>query len=176
MPVLIERRARRDLDIEEFRRGLETALALFGRQDWEVSVVLGDDGLLRSLNRPWRGIDAPTDVLAFPQMTFARPNRLAAGDAPTLPPDAPADGLDAPAPPACLGDIVISVETAERQAAEIGHDLAAELLVLGVHGLCHLVGYDHVHEWQAAMMRREEARLLAAVGGRVEAGLVERSR
>lgn len=174
MPILIERRGWEG-PIDEFRGALETALALFGREDWEVSIVLGDDALLRGLNRPWRGVDAPTDVLAFPQMSFSMPNRLAGSDAPTES-EGVVDGPDAERPPACLGDIVISVETAERQAADFGHGVQSELVVLAIHGLCHLVGYDHMDERQAARMRREEARLLAAVGVAVEAGLVERAR
>lgn len=82
----------------------------------EVSVVLCSDEHMRSLNGQWRGKDAPTDVLSFPQ-------------------DDP-DGV-------VLGDVVVSLDTAERQAAERGVDLIDEIRVLLVHGLLHLLGYDH---------------------------------
>lgn len=82
----------------------------------ELSLVLCTDAHIRSLNSQWRGMDKATDVLSFPQ-----------GD-----PDL-----------VVLGDLVISLETAERQAMERGYALRDEVRVLLVHGLLHLMGYDH---------------------------------
>lgn len=92
-----------------------------------VCVVLSDDAKLRSLKRQFWGEDAATDVLSFPQWE-------------------PGD----PFMPELLGDIVISLETAARQASERGHDLATEVTVLAAHGLQHLLGDDHQTEleWQ----------------------------
>ncbi|MCX8053032.1 MAG: rRNA maturation RNase YbeY [Armatimonadetes bacterium] len=90
--------------------------------DTEVSVLLADDEMVRVLNRDYRGVDAPTDVLAFSQLE---------GD------DFGAEGGNV------LGDVVISVETAARQAEEHGHSLDKEIELLLVHGLLHLLGYDH---------------------------------
>jgi probable rRNA maturation factor len=72
-----------------------------------------------------------------------------------------------------LGDIVISTETAARQAAGLGHTLEVELKVLLVHGLCHLLGYDHIEADDAVEMRALEAELLVVLGGGT--GLVERA-
>lgn len=141
-----------EVNEERVRLVAERALVALGRGEDELSVLLCDDATIQPLNRDWRGKDAPTDVLSFPQLD-----------------EAPGDG------PEVLGDVVISVETAARQAPEIGHDLEAELDVLLVHGLCHLLGYDHEDdEEEAAEMRAEEARVLAEIG-RVAAGLVARA-
>ena len=83
----------------------------------ELSVALCTDAHIRGLNREWRDKDAPTDVLSFPSESFA-------------------DVV-------VLGDCVISVDTAKRQAADVGHDLLDECRVLLVHGLLHLAGLDH---------------------------------
>lgn len=118
----------------------------------ELSLVLCDDAFIRPLNRDYRGKDAPTDVLSFAMQ----------------------EGDDLLADDPVLGDLVISVETATRQAAEQGHGVDAELRVLLVHGLLHLLGYDHeVDEEEAAEMRAAEAKLLSEMGGAV--GLIERA-
>jgi probable rRNA maturation factor len=113
-----------------------------GRRDFEVALRLTTDAEIRALNRDYRAKDRPTDVLAFAQREAA----------------ATSVGLH----PHVLGDIVISVETARRQARR---GLAAELLHLASHGLCHLLGYDHrtdeeerVMNARAAALRREGAR------------------
>ena len=115
--------------------------------DAELSVVLGDDAFVQGLNAEWRNKDRPTDVLSFPQ-----------------------DGPGGP----LLGDVVISVQTAARQADEQGHDLDTELRVLLVHGICHLLGHDHHDPGQTRRMRSAESRLLGAVGVDA-AGLVGRT-
>lgn len=133
----------------------EAALAVLQVGPVELSLLLCDDAVMRPMNRDWRGLDAPTDVLSF---------AMDEGEALALPP-----GMARP-----LGDLVISVETAARQARELGHDLPAELRVLVVHGLLHLLGHDHEDDLERAQaMRREEARVLSALGGGT--GLVERS-
>jgi len=99
----------------------------------ELSILLVNDREMRALNRRYRGIDRPTDVLAFAQ-------REGAGGTP--------DGL--------LGDVVISVDTATRQAREVGESLGREVDRLLIHGLLHLLGYDH--ERSAAEARRMQRR------------------
>jgi len=99
---------------------------------------------MRALNNSWRGKDKTTDVLSFSQMEGVRPQ----GDGPDL-----------------LGDVVISMPTALRQAVARGHTLEEEMARLLVHGILHLLGHDHVHGgWQAKKMRAEERRLLMALG------------
>jgi probable rRNA maturation factor len=117
----------------------------------DLAIALVSDARIRALNRQFRRIDKPTDVLAFP---------------PTL----PLDGSD---PSEELGDIVISLQTARRQARNASHSLAAELRVLALHGLLHLLGYDHHQQADRIRMRRLEARLRAAGG--LRAGLIERA-
>jgi probable rRNA maturation factor len=109
-------------------------LRLYGAQ---VTVLLVGERAMRGLNRRWRGKDRPTDVLSFSQRE---------GEGGDLHPD-------------LLGDIVICVPTAKRQAREAGHCLAAELDRLAVHGLLHLAGYEHEDDPVSAraMRRREDA-------------------
>lgn len=95
---------------------------LTGGFDIDLSIL--PDCVLRELNNRFRGLDKPTDVLSFPQYTDKAQ-------------------ISAAAPPVMLGDIIISLETAERQAYEYCHSLKRELGFLFVHGLLHLLGYDH---------------------------------
>ncbi|MDK2855812.1 MAG: putative rRNA maturation factor [Bacillota bacterium] len=126
----------------------EEALKREGAADAEVSVTLVDDARIQELNRTYRGLDEPTDVLSF---------ALREGeDSFTLPPDA---GI-----PELLGDVVISLPRARSQAAEYGHSLERELGYLLTHGILHLLGYDHETEEAAAVMRAKEEEVLAAVG------------
>ncbi|HYM14863.1 MAG TPA: rRNA maturation RNase YbeY [Dehalococcoidia bacterium] len=107
----------------------------------ELSVLLADDATVRELNHRYRGTDAATDVLSFSQAEgegFAQPE----GTAPHL------------------GDVVISVDTARRQAAEAGASLQDEVAHLLVHGVLHLLGYDHEEADEAAAMRAREDAVL----------------
>ncbi len=106
-----------------------------GFEDRELSVLLTGNQEIRELNREYRGKDKPTDVLSFPMED-----------------------------PYMLGDIVISVEKAASQAAEFGCTLDEEAGRLVVHGVLHLLGYDHVRGGrQAAKMKREEGELMGAL-------------
>jgi len=125
----------------------------------EVTVALVSDGRMRALNRSYRGKDYATDVLSFPALT-------ASGDGMTT-------GLaGAPETGPYLGDVVIAVGVANRQADEAGHSLATELRILALHGLLHLLGYDH--ESDDGRMARVEARLRRQAG--LKEGLIERRR
>lgn len=126
--VLLNRQKARPVSPPRLRRVLrEAAQAL--RVRGELSLVLAGDGLLRRLNREYRGKDKPTDVLSFP-----------------------GDGGEAG-----LGDIVISVAKAERNARRFGRTLPQELDVLALHGFLHVLGYDH--EADDGAMDRLEGRL-----------------
>ncbi len=133
--VLLERQRRRKTSPARLRRVLRGAAAIL-RVRGEVAVVLAGDGLLRRLNRAYRGKDRPTDVLSFP-----------------------GDGGESG-----LGDVVISVATAERNARGLGRTLLQELDVLALHGFLHLLGYDH--ETDDGTMDRLEARLRKRLLGR----------
>lgn len=121
-----------------------------------VTVAIVDDRTMRVFNRRYRGADYATDVLSFP-----------AGDMPAEPAARPrARG----AAPPYLGDIVIAKGVAGRQAGQFGHSRAVELRVLALHGLLHLLGYDH--EADDGRMKRVEERLRRRAG--LPAGLTAR--
>lgn len=111
----------------------------------EVSLLLTDDATIQAMNRDYRGYDKPTDVLSFAQ-------REAIQDAP-LPPALPGQ-------PPLLGDVVISVDTAIRQAERHGVSLERELALLTVHGILHLLGYEDETEAGAARMKEREQETL----------------
>ena len=117
----------------------------------EVGIALVSDARIRQLNARYRRKNAATDVLSFPSDPRSR----------------------IPEPGAVLGDIVIATGVARRQAREAGHSYSTELRVLALHGLLHLLGYDHERASDAVRMGRAEARLRAKGG--LERGLIERS-
>jgi probable rRNA maturation factor len=123
----------------------------------EVSVLVADDTALHALNRDYRGVDAPTDVLSFAAEDEAPGG--AAHPAFVLP----------PAAPRYLGDIAISYERVVAQAAEYGHSPARELAYLAAHGVLHLLGYDHERgPAEAATMRAREEAAMERLGLRRE--------
>lgn len=119
----------------------------------EVTIALVSDQRIRALNRQYRRKDAVTDVLSFPASSPLPEAR-------SLKPDA------------CLGDIVIARGRAAAQAREARHSVQVELRILALHGLLHLLGYDHERDY--GEMRRLEARLLRKSG--LKSGLIERNR
>lgn len=129
------------------RVALETARRFHLDDHTEVSITFVDDETIRELNCSYRGVDRPTDVLSF------------AFD------EASQDGHNFVAAPGThmLGDIVISLERASWQSREYGHSLARELGFLTVHGLLHLLGYDHDTPERTAVMREKEEQILAAL-------------
>jgi probable rRNA maturation factor len=128
-------------------RWLETAAPASARG--EVTVALVSDGRMKSLNRSFRGKNYATDVLSF----------------------AIARGEVSDAAARQLGDVVIAVGVARRQAAEAGHSLGTELRVLALHGLLHLLGYDH--DTDDGRMARVETRLRRRAG--LREGLIGRA-
>ena len=119
----------------------------------EVNVILTDNQAIQEINREHRQIDAPTDVLSFPEFD------LTPGELPG-PEDAdPGTGL------VPLGDMVISMERVAAQAKEYGHSNRRELSYLVVHSVLHLLGYDHLDEGpQKARMRAREEAILEELG------------
>jgi len=117
-------------------------LAALGRREAELSILLVSDRVIRRLNRDWRGRDRATDVLSFAQH-----------EGPAV------------APATLLGDVVISVPTAKRQAKERGETLRGASERLLIHGMLHLLGYDHERSaTEARRMRRREHLLATALG------------
>ena len=95
-------------------------------RDCDISVTVTDNIHIHELNREYRGVDRPTDVLSFPMYSFTDDDMPEEGPAPVV-----------------LGDIVISVERAKEQAVEYGHSFQREISFLTVHSVLHLLGYDH---------------------------------
>ena len=124
----------------------------------EVTVALVSDARIRSLNRRYRKTNAVTDVLSFPAATSVRSEERSAPDVPQLP---------------LLGDLAIATGVARRQAKAAGHSFQTELRVLALHGLLHLLGYDHHDRSDNGRMARTEARLRRRGG--LRAGLIERA-
>ena len=140
---------------------VERLLAEIGEHGASVSLTFVRDPEMRALNRAHRGKDAPTDVLSFPlyppdafdrhgpTRPVWRTLRQAQGDI---------------GPERMLGDIVVSVDTAQRQAAEYDAPLAREVERLLIHGVLHLAGHDHLEAGERAAMEAEERRLADAIG------------
>ncbi len=116
----------------------------------EVSVVFADDQYIHTLNRDYRGVDRPTDVLSFAMQESLEEEPEIFGDS-----DDAEDIL--------LGDIIISLEAAIRQAAEYNHSVERELAFLAVHGLLHLLGYDHLEADETQEMRKREEAILGSM-------------
>jgi len=127
--VLLQRVAREVMDYIE------------GDMDVDITIILTDDAQIHELNKQYRGIDAPTDVLSFPS-----------GD------------TDPDSKRLYLGDVVISYPRAQAQAEAGGHPVEAELQLLVVHGVLHLSGYDHVEEQGKSEMRAAQADILVLLG------------
>jgi len=115
---------------------------------YEVSLVFTDSETVQRLNRDYRGVDAPTDVIAF----YMLPEKETAS-AFVLPPD----GVTR------LGEVIISYPQAVEQAKEQGHSVNKELALLIIHGILHLLGYDHEKPEEEAKMRAREKELLEKV-------------
>ena len=121
---------------------------------FEVDVLFTDNGGIREINLEQRGVDAPTDVLSFPMFELT-PGEPPAGEAECD----PETGL------LPLGDMVLSLERAEEQAAEYGHSPQREAAYLAVHSVLHLLGYDHMDDGpEKARMRSREEAVLATLG------------
>lgn len=131
---------------ENVRMAAEKVAVLYGVPTAEVSVTLTNNAHIHALNKKYRQIDRPTDVLSF---------ALNESEEPEI-----ADGPEINV----LGDIIISVERAEEQAAEYGHSVRREMAFLTVHGMLHLLGYDHMEEADRLEMEREQKYVMDQLG------------
>ncbi len=137
------------LDPRKIKRDLARALRSLGLSQTEISIVFVNGARMRSLNARYRGIDRPTDVLSFPMTTDAGLKK---------------DILAVHGVPVPLGDIVICVPKAVIQAKEYGTSVRQEIRRLLVHGLLHLLGYDHeLGSYQRVKMKKKERELLDAI-------------
>ncbi|UNK20057.1 rRNA maturation RNase YbeY [Paenibacillus sp. N3/727] len=142
--------------ISLLERILQQAGTVEGITEGEVDLTFVDDGQIHELNKEYRGIDRPTDVLSFAmneetdeelQIIYELDDEDELGNVPDV-----------------LGDIIISVPRAKLQSEEYGHSLERELGFLFVHGFLHLLGYDHQDEASEAVMMGKQEAVLAEVG------------
>jgi probable rRNA maturation factor len=124
------------------QRAVDAALPAIERKK-EITLMFADDATLKTLNKDWRGKNKPTNVLSFPA---PKNSKLPRGEAKPL------------------GDIALSFETVAREAAESGKRLKDHTTHLIIHGVLHLLGYDHVDEADAEKMEAKEIRILKKLG------------
>ena len=117
------------------REAVDAAAGALSTEGGEVSILLTDDSEIARLNRDWRGIDKPTNVLSFPASRVGQGDKL-------------------------LGDIVIAYETLERESTDESRDFLHHLAHLAVHGFLHLIGFDHETDAQAEEMEGLESRIM----------------
>ena len=137
LKMLVRRAIAATLDYEQYENACE------------VSVTFTDDKSIHELNKKFRGVDRPTDVLSFPLFDYEGQSE-----------EPPVDELLG-----MLGDVVISLETAARQAEEYGHSFEREVAFLTVHSMLHLLGYDHeTGDEDEAEMRRRQREIMELLG------------
>ncbi|MBQ9120042.1 MAG: rRNA maturation RNase YbeY [Lachnospiraceae bacterium] len=123
----------------------------------EVNVLLTDNTEIHELNREYRQIDAPTDVLSFPAVDYAAPADFDALE------EAAMDYFNPDTGELMLGDIVISVEKVMAQAEEYGHSPERELGFLVAHSMLHLFGYDHIEDDERVVMEKKQREILEGI-------------
>ena len=117
-------------------------------EDCEISLSFVTNEEIHQINRQFRNVDAPTDVLSFPQLTFEEGEDADVNENGEI----------------VLGDIIISVERAKEQAEEYGHGLKREIAFLTVHSMLHLLGYDHMEKDEEEDMFRRQKEILEIAG------------
>lgn len=148
MPIIVNNEQQQipfQMEWEELvTKVVDKVLEIHRKNESEVSVTFVDDQYIHQLNLDYRGVDRPTDVLSF----------------------ALDEGEEMPqvATEHVLGDVIISLETAKRQAEEYNHTLDREIAFLTVHGALHLLGYDHQTEEDTKLMREKEELVLTQLG------------
>ena len=131
-----------DKIFEEIMRAADVVGEIYGVENSELSITLTDDKNIHALNKKYRGIDRATDVLSFAFRESEEPAVIGANFE-------------------ILGDVIISLERAKVQAAEFGHSFLREVIFLEVHGLLHLLGYDHIADDERQEMETEQRFIMA---------------
>ena len=128
------------------RKAVEKVGELYDVMDAEVSVTLTDNAHIQVINREYRGIDRPTDVISFALNESEEPELVGGPEVNVL------------------GDVIISLERAAEQAEEYGHSYEREVAFLTVHSMLHLLGYDHMEADEAAVMEAKQKEYLDSIG------------
>ncbi len=164
MTILMENETQEQLDFD-YEQVLKEVIAQAAEQEecpyeFEVNLTLTDNEGIRELNREFRELDVPTDVLSFPMIEYEVP-----GDFSHLEDELyqltcfhPETGE------LLIGDIVVSVERAKEQAKEYGHSLKREMSFLVAHSMLHLFGFDHMEEEERMIMEKKQEKILQSLG------------
>ena len=164
MTIEIEYEAEKKLDLpyeKIIRDVIEEAMDYEGcPYEAEVSVVLTDNPSIQEINRDYRQIDRPTDVLSFPMVDYERPADFCGLE------EQAEDYFNPETGELMLGDIIVSVDKVEEQAEKYGHSQARELAFLVAHSMLHLFGYDHMEEEERLVMERKQAEIMERRGYR----------
>lgn len=131
--------------LKEILRAADVVGEIYGVDSAELSITLTDDEHIHALNREYRGVDRATDVLSFAFRESDEPEVI----------DAEFE---------ILGDVIISLERAKVQAEEFGHSFLREVIFLEVHGLLHLLGYDHIDDDESQEMETEQRFIMDKLG------------
>ena len=118
------------------------------QEECEISISIVDNEEIHQINKQFRGIDRPTDVLSFPQLTFEEGEIMDRNEKGEV----------------VLGDIIISLERAREQAEEYGHSLKREIAFLTAHSMLHLLGYDHMEPEEEKEMFAKQKEILELAG------------
>lgn len=164
MTILWEKETQEEIDFD-YKEAMEQVMVQAAKQEncpyeFEVNLTMTDNEGIRELNREFRQLDVPTDVLSFPMIEYDRP-----GDFSHLEEEGMKISCFHPETgELLLGDIVISVERAKEQAQEYGHSLKREICFLTAHSMLHLFGYDHQEEMDRELMEQRQEQVLQSLG------------
>ena len=162
MTITIEYEAQKQLDLPYREIIEEIVLAAMDYEECpyeaEVNVILTDNPAIQEINREYRQIDAPTDVLSFPMVDYETPSDFDHVE------EAAEDYFNPETGELMLGDIVISVDKVEEQAEQYGHSQKRELAFLVAHSMLHLFGYDHMEDEERLVMEQKQREILESRG------------
>ena len=150
-----------DFDIEEIAKKVSQAVldSEGCKHEVEISLIITDDEGIHEMNRDFRGIDRPTDVLSFPNVSYDEP-----GDFSVIDGEQNVDLLNPDTGNIIFGDIVINEARVRSQALYYGHSQMREFAFLVAHSMLHLCGYDHMEEDEAAVMEKKQKEILDKLG------------
>lgn len=162
MTIQIEYEAERQLEIpyEQIVRDIIPAVLEYENCPYEaeVNLLFTDNDAIREMNRDYRQVDAPTDVLSFPMIEFEMESDFSHVE------DCVEDCFNPETGELLLGDIVISVEKVAEQAKQYGHSQTRELAFLVAHSMLHLCGYDHMEDEERERMEKKQREILSGKG------------
>lgn len=162
MTILVENEAEKELDFdyeEVIKNVVEKAIEIEGcPYETEINVLLTGNEEIHEVNRNFRDIDRPTDVLSFPMVDYNLPADFSLVD------ESPECYLNPETDELLLGDIMISVDKVYEQAEEYGHSRKREFAFLIAHSMLHLLGYDHIEDEERMVMEAKQEAILKALG------------